>query len=106
MTSTTSEQQCLADIFSQFSFHHSMLLKLLAVMGPLSKTALMAALNDFESKPHRINHPELDAILDELQQSGWIAQEDHRWQLTPDYENRVILRLLSQPDVLHTLLDN
>ncbi len=106
MTSTNTQQQRLADILSQFSFHHSMLLNLLAVMGPLSKTAMMAALNAFESKPRRINHPELDAILDDLQQSDWIAQVDQRWQLTTDHENHVILRLLSQPDVLHTVLDN
>jgi len=106
MTPLSSEQQRLTDTFAQFSFHQSMLLYLLAVMGSLSKTAFMAALNAFESKPQRINHPELDAVLDDLLQSGWIAQVENRWQLTPDHENTVILLLLSHPDVLHTVLEN
>ncbi|WP_336777442.1 DEAD/DEAH box helicase [Pantoea sp. USHLN256] len=106
MTSVNSDHHDLADTFASFSFHQSMLLNLLAVMAPLSKTAIMAALNAFDSKPCRINHPELDALLEEFQQAGLIALVEQRWQLTKNYENKVVLQLLRHPEVLHAVLDH
>ncbi|MDI9222700.1 DEAD/DEAH box helicase [Pantoea sp. EA-12] len=85
--------------------HHMIMLYQLAVMGSLSKTALMETVNKLNQPGPRINQSEIESALQSLQDSDWIEKVESRWQLTPSHENSLQLLLLKQPELMLSVLD-
>lgn len=78
----------------------------LALLGDLSKSALLDNLHILEISPvshRRANSAEISDTLNVLRKDGWSKKVDNRWRLVPGHENAVFLWLLTHPDIWRTV---
>lgn len=81
----------------------------LALLGELSKTALLDNLHVLNIRPvshRRMNGADITGALEFLLAQGWLQKEDTRWKLAPCHENAVFLWLLTQPDARRAVLES
>lgn len=96
----------MAQAIEQFPSHHAAILCQLALMGEMSKSALLNNLYILGISPashRRINAAEMGEALEILLSGGWLQQVESRWALAPGYENTVFLYLLTYPAIWRKL---
>ena len=89
-------------------YHFAILLSQLALLGELSRTALLDNFHLLGISPNgdrRMSTAEVSEALERLRAQGWVQKEGTRWTLTPGHENSVFLWLLTQPDARKALLE-
>ncbi|KAF1011527.1 MAG: RNA polymerase-associated protein RapA [Pseudomonas fluorescens] len=101
-SAANSDRLLMPDDAEQFPPHLITVLCLLALLGELSKSALlenMHALGVSPAPQRRMNPAEMADVLDVLQGRGWLQKKDHYWHLTPGHDNAVFLHLLTHRDI-------
>jgi len=103
-----TSQAFMTETVSGLPHHHAAILSQLALLGELSKTALLDNLHvlDIRTVSHRrMNAAEITDALEFLLAQGWLQKTDTRWKLAPGHENPVFLWLLTQPDARRVVLE-
>lgn len=89
--------------------HLTAILCQLALLGELSKTALLDNLHVLNISPvshRRMNAADITDALELLLAQGWLQKVDTRWRLAHGHENTVFLWLLTHPDARRTVLES
>lgn len=101
-SAANSDRLLVPDDAEQFPPHLTTVLCLLALLGELSKSALLENMQSLGISPapqRRMNPAEMADVLDVLQGKGWLQKRDHYWYLTPGHDNAVFLYLLTHRDI-------
>lgn len=104
-----TSQAFMPEAVAGLPHHLAAILCQLALLGELSKTALLDNLHvlDIRTVSHRrMNAAEITNALEFLLAQGWLKKADTRWKLAAGHENTVFLWLLTHPDARRTVLEN
>jgi SNF2 family DNA or RNA helicase len=104
-----ASQALITEAVAGLPHHLAAILCQLALLGELSKTALLDNLHVLNISPvghRRMSGADITSALELLHAQGWLQKTDTRWKLAPAYENAAFLWLLMQPDVHRTVLDS
>ncbi|MDU4001566.1 DEAD/DEAH box helicase [Pluralibacter gergoviae] len=96
-----------ADTIAGLPYHFTVLLSQLALLGELSRTALLENVHLLGISPtgdRRMSTAEVSDALERLRAQGWVQKTGTRWALTPGLENSVFLWLLTQPEARKAIL--
>ena len=99
----------MTEAVARLPHHMAVILCQLALLGELSKTALLDNLHILDISPvshRRMNSAEITWALDLLLEQGWLQKAETRWKLAPGHENAVFLWLRMQPDAHRVLQEN
>ena len=89
----------MTEAVARLPHHMAVILCQLALLGELSKTALLDNLHILDISPvshRRMNSAEITWALDLLLEQGWLQKAETRWKLAPGHENAVFLWLRMQ----------
>lgn len=104
-----TSQTFMAEAVAGLPHHLAAILCQLALLGELSKTALLDNLHvlDIRTISHRrMNAADITDALEFLLAHGWLKKTDTRWKLAPGHENAVFLWLLTHPDARRAVLES
>lgn len=104
-----TSQAFMAEAVAGLPHHLAAILCQLALLGELSKTALLDNLHllDIRTISHRrMNAAEITDALELLLAQGWLKKTDTRWKLAGGHENTVFLWLLTHPDARCAVLES
>lgn len=102
----SGKQALIMGSIVQYPPHFAAILYQLALLGDLSKSALLDNLHILEISPvthRRMNSSEISDTLNVLRKDGWLEKADNRWRLTPSHGNAVFLWLLTHRDIWLTV---
>ncbi|MFJ2456834.1 DEAD/DEAH box helicase [Pseudomonas protegens] len=98
----SSSAPLMAADIAQLPAYLTAILCQLALLGELSKSALLdntQSLNISPARHRRMTLAEMDTALDVLQEKGWLQKMNNRWNLKLGHENAVFLYLLTHENV-------